>query len=182
MIVTTGTVQDLRASAKNMVDGAIAVTTGRLHLDRPADTLERIINNDSTALEYFRHELAHQIAVLLIQMDPSVGSVYKEHELPEAEELGTPMLNLGDPLFLVVYSRRETAALRSLASALDQSLVDVLSEFSGSIAPGLLHIDIIDEVRARRANARAGGFRPPPTKLVERSSKESGIFNETQAL
>jgi hypothetical protein len=177
-----GTVEDLATSARNMVDGAIAVTTGRLHLDDPDDAFYRVLNNDEIALEYFRHELAHQVAMLLIRMDPRVIAVFKEHELPEAEEFGAPYLRFSDPVHLVVYSHRETAALRCLCNALDGSLVDVLSEYCGRIAPGLLHIDIINQAQARRVSASAGGFRPPPTMLVSRGSEGTGNFDETQAL
>jgi hypothetical protein len=170
MAQAVGVVEDLTLSTRNMVDGALAVTTGRLHLEDPEQAFERVVHNDVTALEYFRHELAHQIAMLLIQMDPQVVTVYKEHELPEAEEFGTPQLRLTDPIRLVVYSERETAALRSLVGALDQSITDVLSEHCGRVASGLIDVDIIDEVRARRVNASAGGFRPPPMELVSRRS------------
>jgi hypothetical protein len=182
VVQTVGTVQDLVTSARNMVNVAIAVTTGRLHLDTPEEALQRLLSNDTFALDYFRHELAHQVAMLLLQMDSSVITVYKEHEIPEAEELGTPDLRLTDPVHLVVYSRRETAALRSLTSALDQSLVDVLSSYCGQVAPGLLNIDIIDEAQARRVTASAGGFHPPPTELASRSSEGTGYFDETEAL
>lgn len=176
------TVEDLSTSARNMIDVAIAVTTGRLHLDDPAVVFQRVLDDDATALGYFRHELAHQVAMFLMRMDPSVHAVYKEHELPEAEELGTPSLRLADPVHLVVYSERETAALRSLAHALDSSLVDGLGERCGPIAPGLIDIDIIDQAQARRVNASAGGFRPPPTMLASRWSEGTGNSNETQAL
>jgi hypothetical protein len=167
---TTTVVEDLARSVRNMVDGAVAVTTGRLHLDRPEHALERLLSDELTALEYFRHELAHQIGMLLIRMDSGVEAVYKEHELPEAEELGTPSLKLTDPVHLVVRADRETAALRSLVSAIDSSVVDVLSDYCGRIAPGLIHVDIINQAQARRVVGRAGGFRPPPTILVSRIS------------
>lgn len=162
-------VEDLTRSTRNMVDGAIAVTTGRLHLDHPQDALERILANDLTALEYFRHELAHQVGMLLVRMDSDVATVYMEHELPEAEELGTPALRLTDPVHLVIRADRETAALRSLVRAIDSSIVDVLSEYCGRIAAGLILVDIIDQDQARRINASAGGFRPPATILVSRT-------------
>jgi hypothetical protein len=183
MAQMVGTVEDLSTATRNIVDGAVAVTTGRLHLDSPEEASARILNEDVTALEYFRHELAHQIAMLLLRMDSEVIAVYKEHEIPEAEEFGTPSLRLNDPIHLVVYSQRETAALRSLIEAVDRSLVDVLSERCGSIAPGLIHADIIDDgVQARRVNASAGGFRPPPTKLVSREIEGTGNFDESHAL
>jgi hypothetical protein len=168
MAQTVGIVEDLTQSARNMVDGALAVTTGRLRLEDPEVALGRVVDNEATALEYFRHELAHQIAMLLLRMDSQVITVYKEHELPEAEEFGTPPLRLTDPIRLVVYSERETAALRSLVEALDQSLVDVLSGHCGNVPCGLIDVDIIDQAQARRVNASAGGFRPPPMELVSR--------------
>ncbi len=161
-------VEDLALSAGNMVDGAIAVSAGRLHLEDPSQALTLLIEHDATALEYFRHELSHQIAMALMRFDGSVQAVYKEHELPEAEEFGTPQLRINDPLYLVVYSERETVALRSLICALDRSLVDALSEHCGQMAPGLINAEIINPAHARRVYASAGGFRPPPVKLVSR--------------
>ncbi|TVR73915.1 MAG: hypothetical protein EA415_06740 [Sphaerobacteraceae bacterium] len=166
---TTTIVEDLSRASRNMLDGAIAVTTGRLHLESPSEALDQILENELSALEYFRHELAHQVGILLVRMDCSVTAVYKEHELPEAEELGTPALELTDPIYLVVRAERETAALRALVEAIDSSLVDALSAHCGRIAPGLIHVDIIDQAQARRVVERAGGFRPPPTILVSRT-------------
>ncbi len=166
MIQQTAPVEDLTLAATNMVDGAIAVTTGRLHLDNPAEAFMRVRDNDVTALEYFRYELAHQIAMLSSGMDPTINAVYLEHELPEAEELGTPALRVTDPVHLVVYSEHQTAALRSLFEAIDRSLVDVFEQRGINAAPGLITIDIIDQQEARRVSASAGGFRPPPVTLV----------------
>jgi hypothetical protein len=166
MVQATSTIEDLARAAENMVAGAIAVTTGRLHLDDPWEAFERVRADDAPALEYFRHELAHQIAMVLTRMDPSVVEVYMEHELPEAEEFGTPHLRVNDPVHLVVYSERETAALRSLIDAIDRSIVEVLHGRELNVAPGLIRVDIIDQAQARRVNASAGGFRPPPVRLV----------------
>ena len=168
MVQQTAYVEDLSVAAGNMIAGAVAVTTGRLHLDDPAEAFERVRQNDVFALEYFRYELAHQIAMIATRMDPTIQAVYMEHELPEAEELGTPTISVTDPLHLVVYSEHQTAALRSLFEAIDRSLVGVLEARGISTAPGLIRVDIIDQAEARRVSASAGGFRPPPITLVHK--------------
>jgi hypothetical protein len=182
MIQATSVVEDLAVSARNMVDVAIAVTTGRMHLDDPSDARTMVFGNDAAALQYFRHELAHQVAMLLMRLDSSVVDVSLEHELPEAEEFGTPNLDIADPIRLIVQADRNSAALRSLISAIDTSLVDVLCAECGRIAPGLINVEIIDQAQARRFSSRAGGFRPPPTILVTRTSRGTGHSDETQAL
>lgn len=168
MVQATRVGVDLIPAAENMVDVAVAVATGRLNLQNPDETRALLAGNDRAALEYFRHELAHQLSMLIMRTDTNVLAVYKEHEIPEAEEFGTPALSLADPLYLVVYSERETAALRSLISALDQVLAEVLSDRINTVRSGLIVVETVNPARSRSAIARARSFRPPPMLLVSR--------------
>jgi hypothetical protein len=164
----TQTIEDLGRATRNMIVGAIAVTTGRLNLERPDDAMARVEVGDSTAIEYFRYELAHQVGILLVRSDENVIAVYKEHEIPEAEELGSPDTELSDPIDLVVYSERETAALRSLINAIDQSLAEALSERCGKVLSGVISAAIITPHQAKRTFSLANSLRPRPALLISR--------------
>lgn len=176
------TFEELAPAVRNMVDGAIAVATGLLHIDQPDETQRRLAEADRAAIDYFRHELAHQVAMVVLRSDANVSAVYKEHELPEAEELGSPDVSLADPIRLVVYSERETAALRSLLGALDDSLARELSDRGITVPSGLILADVLDPAEVSLAGARSRGFRPPPTLLATREDRGSRATDDAQAL
>jgi hypothetical protein len=171
MTVSTQATEDLTATARNMVDSALAVATGRLAATSPAETLERVIGGDQAALAYFRHELAHQVAMLLLLSDRHLIALYLDHDLPEAEDCVPSELRLTDPIQLVVCVERETAALSGLVRAVDRSLCGVLSQWQGTAGEGLVIATMIQPVEVRRLHARVNGFRPPPTLLVSRGGE-----------
>jgi hypothetical protein len=173
MTVSTQATEDLTATARNMVESALAMATGRLASTCPAETLQRVIGGDQAALAYFRHELAHQVAMLLLLSDRYVIAVYLDHDLPEAEDCVPPELRLADPIQLVVRVERETAALSGLVRAVDRALCGVLAHRQGMAGEGLVVATMIQPVEVRRLNARVNGYRPAPALLVSRGG-ESG--------
>ncbi len=162
------TTEDLAYACRSIVAGSIAVTTGRMDLESPAETVMRIQSGDMDAIEHLRHELAGQIAWLIVRADDSVRSVFLEHNVPEAEEMEPPEVGLSDVIRLVVYSERKTAALGSLLDALDQALVDAMSEHVGRLSPGFVQAEIVDREEARRIRSGLRGFRPSPMWLASR--------------
>jgi hypothetical protein len=68
----------------------------------------------------------------------------------------------------VVYSERETAALRSLISAIDQSLAEALSERCGKVLSGVISAAIITPHQAKRTFSLANSLRPRPALLISR--------------
>jgi hypothetical protein len=168
MVSTTEVQHDLHYSARQILSAAVAVATGRLNLDDPVIAEEQVCRGNSPAIEYVRHEIARQVAGLILRTDHNVIAVYEEHQLPEAEEMDTPEPGIADPINLVVYSQLETAALRSLIDAIDQAIAEALAERWGNVSPGVISAEIVDEARSKRLHVRANGFRPPPTLLVSR--------------
>ena len=170
MTGTTQVLDDLHYVMQQAVTAAIAVATGRLDLDDPAITTAKVREGHGPAIEYVRHEIARQVAGMLVREDDNVLAVYEEHVLPEAEEMSPPPPSLADPINIVVYSQLETAAMRSMIDGIDRALVEALTEQWGEVSPGIISVEVIDAERSKRLNLRANGFRPHPTLLVAREA------------
>lgn len=158
---------DLAALAPRLVEAAVAVTTGRMHLSATSDTRRRLIQGDAVAAGYFRHELARNVAALLLHLDSNVVGVYEEHDLPEAEEMAPEQPACFDPLRLIVCVEVRTPAIDVVIRGLGQALADA-SSLEALIPGGSLLQASIVERRDARLRPRALGFRPAPTVLAER--------------
>jgi hypothetical protein len=160
---------DLEETVRNMVDAAVAVTTGRLHLASPADVRCRLVAGDAAAVSYFRFELARQIAAALLWMDARVVAVYQEQDVPEGEELAPAEPTFGEPLRILVHVEYQTPALRAVLDALNEGLTQVIGGLLSEPHPGHrghIHATVIDDPDSPLLRSRAYGFRPPPTLLA----------------
>jgi hypothetical protein len=168
MIAASAMTEDLMLTARSMVESALAVATGRLKAASPSDTRALVERDHHPALEYFRLELAHQIAMLMVLSDQNVVAVYLDHVGPEAEERALPGLRLADPIQLVLYVERETAALSGLVHALDRAICGVVASWRVAECEGLITTSIVQQTDARRLHTRVNGYRPALSLLVSR--------------
>jgi hypothetical protein len=160
---------DLEETVHNMVDAAVAVTTGRMNLAVPTDVRQRLVAGDSAAVAYFRYELARQIAAALLWMDARVIAVYKEQPVPEGEEVAPPEATFREPLRILVQVEYQTPALHAVLDALNEALGQVLGGLFPDPLPGhqrFIHATVIDDPDSPLLKPRAYGYRPAPTLLA----------------
>jgi hypothetical protein len=169
-VVATPMIEDLTQTARSMVESAVAVATGRLKAESPSEVRALVACDDQPALEYFRHELAHQIAMLVMLADHNVIAVYLEHDLPEAEECAPPDLRLADPIQLVLNVERETAALSGLVRAIDRAICGVVASWRVTECEGFITATMVQPSHVHRLRARVNGYRPAPSLLVSRQN------------
>jgi hypothetical protein len=159
---------DLVETASRMIDAAVAVTTGRLQRASVQETRQLLLRSDATALTYFRFELARQVAVMLVMMDPQVVAVFEDQDVPEAEEVAPPAPTLADPIRLIVHAEFETVALTALVRAVNDALSRAISDAFLQPPDRLVQTTIVDDRHNRLLRARAFGFRPAPIMLAAR--------------
>jgi hypothetical protein len=172
---------DLTEVAPNMIEAAVAVTTGRLGLDAVVETRRRLVTSDAEAIGYFRHALARQVAAMLLSLDPYVVAVYEDQDVPEAEELAAEPATLFDPLRLFVHVELRTPALESVVRALNEALADAFGRDMARPLHGYVEATIVDERYSRWLRPRAGGYRPAPILLAEREAGEQAPADEVLA-
>ena len=172
---------DLAALAPRLVEAAVAVTTGRMHLSAASDTRRRLVQGDEVAAGYFRHELARNVAALLLHLDSNVVGVYEEHDMPEAEEMAPEQPACFDPLRLIVCVEVRTPAIDVVIRGLGEALADASNLEAMTPSGSLLHASIVER-RDARLRPRALGFRPAPTMLAERdaSTEDTGTLERSQ--
>lgn len=157
---------DLVETAVNMIDAAVAVTTGRLHCVSPQETRCRLVKNDPVAVSYFRFELARQVAVALVMMDPHVIAVFEDQDVPPGDELEPAEASLTEPLRLFIEVEFQTAALRTLIDSLNEALGQTIRDILPVPPRGMIDAIIVDDGNSRLLRARAFGYRPAPLLLA----------------
>lgn len=157
---------DLVETADNMIDAAVAVATGKLHCTSPRDTRCRLVKGDPLAISYFRFELARQVAVALVMMDPHVIAVYEDQDVPPGDELEPAEASLTEPLRLFIEVAFQTAALRSLIESLNEALAETISNILPVPPGGMIDAIVVDDGNSRLLRAKAFGYRPAPLLLA----------------
>lgn len=168
--ITDTAILDLAESAPNMVEAAVAVTTGRLNLASPLEVRRRIVRGDATAIGYFRFELARQVAAALLWMDRHVQAVYDEQDAPEAEEALPAEPTLDQPLRLFVEVDVETPALSAAVDALSDALSRAIDSMTPRPPRRLIEAIVIDERNRRLLQPGRYGYRPAPLLLAAREA------------
>lgn len=167
---SSSTLSDLAHLAPNMVSAAIAVTAGKMHLESPEDAAVQLQHDHPVAVAYFHHELARQIAALLLQMCGTIEAVYEEHIVPEGDELSPEASSLSKPARLYILVSFETAAARSLIHGIDHALTIALSAQIERQVNRVVDAIIVDDRRSSLLGARAMGYRPAPMLLASRDA------------
>jgi hypothetical protein len=159
---------DLIETAARMIDAAVAVTTGRLHLSTVQEARRLLVHGDATAVGYFRFELARQFGAALLMMVPHVVAVFEDQDVPDAEEAIPADAPMSEPIRLFVQTDFASAALTALVDALNHALDAAISEALDRPPCGLFQVTIVDDRNSRILRARAYGFRPAPILLASR--------------
>lgn len=163
------TILDLEGTARNMVDAAVAVTTGRLHLASPLEVRRRIVRGDATALTYFRHELARQVATTLLWIDRRVQAVYEEQDVPPGEEVVPEEPAIDQPLRLFIEVDVSSPALGAAVDALSDALSAAIDSMSPRRPRRMIDAIVVDaRERQRFLRSSRDGYRPPPLLLAAR--------------
>jgi hypothetical protein len=159
---------DLVETTSRMIDAAVAVTTGRLQRSSVQETRQLLLHGDGAALTYFRFELARQVGVMLVMMDPHVIAVFEDQDPPDAEEVIPSAPSMSEPVRLIVLTEFATIALTALVRAVNDALSQALSDVLLQPPDGLMQTTIVDDQHSRLLRARAFGFRPAPILLAAR--------------
>ncbi|RIK41866.1 MAG: hypothetical protein DCC58_11870 [Chloroflexi bacterium] len=161
-------VLDLAESAPNMLEAAVAVTTGRLNLSSTLETRRRIVRGDSVAISYFRFELARQVAAALLWMDRQVRAVYEAPDELVAEEAAPEPPDLGAPLRIYIEVENHTPALDAAIDALSAALSLSLDAMTPYPPRRCIEALVINNHNRRLLQPGRYGYRPAPTLLAGR--------------
>lgn len=164
---------DLVSKAERMIEAAIAVTTGRMHLDTPAEARALLFRGDETAICYFRHELGRQIGSVLVMMDPGVVAVLEDQDVPDSEEEVPPPPSLETPLRLFVHVDAVTPTIVELVRAIGDALAFALRDVLQHQPREFVSATFVTDRESRLLRARAYGFRPAPVLLAARAEEAS---------
>ena len=144
---------DLSNTAAAIIAGALDFCGRKIGADGRQVVVDRLRAGDADACRYLRYGLAARLGEQIGALDGNARAVYLFDDADTAEETwfdeGTP----GAPVHLVVWAQPKTAALHSLAEALDSALLPGYTALSGRHQLGhLLAVDLVDDadVASRR--------------------------------
>ena len=153
---------DLVETAQKMLDAAVAVTTGRLHLTSPGQSVGLLGDGDRLAVYYFRIELARQISGALLMMDPRVVAVFEDRH-------ASGDIALDESIRLWVQVKYRTAALNTVIDALNQALGQAYSGMFDLSPANAIETIILDDRDSRLLQAGIARLSPAPILLAQRS-------------
>jgi hypothetical protein len=165
---------EIEKVAPKMLDAAFAVTAGRMQLPSAAQAFCKLAAGDAAATTYFLHELARQIAILLLMVDQNVLEVYEEQEAV-IEEIGADPPLLFAPLRLLVRVRWETATLRPVLDDVNATLRQALHESMGRPVTSFVNAVVIADSDAWILDGRHRLHRPSPELLAARDDMPAGL-------
>lgn len=151
-----------------MIEAAVAVTTGRLHLDSPQQARALLLSGDERATGYFRHELGRQIGTALLMTDPQVIGVFEEQDVPASEEESPPVSRLEDPMRLIVLAASYSYATEAFINAICDALRHILGDAVTPQPSNIIQVQIVTDASSDRLQARVRGYRPAPVLLAAR--------------
>ena len=147
---------DAASATQGALVKALDYCARKLNLSSPQESLERVRQGDTKALEYLHYQLALHVAETLGALDDHVRSVsvYEFEATPEDRAFGENPESL--PIHLLVWVDRKTSALSALAAALDRALVKDYADMVGQRRlRHVLDVQVIDDgdVGSRRGIA-----------------------------
>lgn len=139
VMTTTGqsSPNERTVKTRNMVDAALAVTTGLMQLPSPVETRSALGQGQSEVVSTFRHELARQVASSLLMVDDFVYAIYEER-LDGNDDLTRPFR-------IWVVARYRSSTLYATIDNLNDALMDAISDIAGKRLPALIQSFIVDE-------------------------------------
>lgn len=129
---------------------ALAACAATLALSDEAAVVDHLAQHDATVCRVCQEELAVCVAEYLSALDADITAIYRYTYAcqPDGSPLDDALLTL--PLYLVICTRRRTAALIALLAALDRALRQSLADRSRThnVAP-VLNVHVMDEADVR---------------------------------
>ena len=138
---------DLNLTAEHAVAQAIEYCAHKMGLGSASEALRAIQHCDRSACAYCLYALAKQMAESIGTFDETVKAVYTLDYDATPEDLCFGSTAQETPLIhLVVWTERKTAALDSLAAALDRAVVQSYGSVLGmDERASLLDVQLIDD-------------------------------------
>ena len=138
---------DLNLTAEHAVAQAIEYCAHKMGLGCASEALRAIQHGDRLACAYCLYALAKQMGESIGAFDETVKAVYTLDYDATPEDLCFGSVAQKTPLIhLVVWTERKTAALDSLAAALDRAIVQSYGSVLGmNERASLLDVQLIDD-------------------------------------
>ena len=164
---------DLNLTAEHAVAEAVEYCAHKMGLDSASEALRAIQRGNRSACAYCLYAIAKQMAESIGTFDETVKAVYTLDYDATPEDLCFGSAAQKSPLLhLVVWTERKTAALDSLAAALDRAVVQVHgSVFGLDERASLLDVQLIDgeDVEGRVGyGALLASIHHPPIQIWQR--------------
>jgi hypothetical protein len=113
--------------------------------------IDLLKQGDSVACGYCHYSVARHVAQSLGALDESVQAVYVCDYDATPEDLCFAREAQASPIHMIVWAKRKTGALNSLAKALDRALAQNFAKLVGtSQAAHILDVQVIDDVDVQK--------------------------------
>lgn len=138
---------DVRLTAEHAVTQAVEYCAQKMGMGSASEVLRAIQQGNRSACAYCLYALAKQIAESIGTFDGTVKAVYTLDYDATPEDMCFGGAAQGAPLVhLVVWTERKTAALSSLAAALDRAVVQAYGNMLGrGERASMLDVQVIDD-------------------------------------
>jgi hypothetical protein len=165
-------VLDADGVAEATLAQALDCCAQEMRLDSSLAVADRLRQGDNVTYSYFHDSLVRQVAQLLGALDEEVKAVYIDEYDASPEDLCFGEAARTTVIYLIVWVRRKTSALSSLATALDRALAQCYANLIGT--PRLTHlleVQVIDDAEVKNRvgyGALLSSIHFPPTEVWKR--------------
>ena len=141
---------DLSRTADALLSHALTTGAAALALPGEAAVIERLAGRDELACGVCQQELAAGVAEYLSALDADITAIYSYMYAYHPDDKPSDRAQVALPLYLVICTRRQTAALVSLLAALDRVLRQSLADRCQTRqAAHVLNVHVVDEAEIR---------------------------------
>lgn len=137
---------DVASTAEAALTQALEFCAQKMGLDSPQAVVDHLRQDNSTAFGYWHYGLAKQVAKHLGAWDEDVKAVYIYDYDATPEDVCFGEMMPAEPIHLIVWAQRKTAALESLVAVLNRALVQGCADLIGRPRlMRLLDVQVIDD-------------------------------------
>jgi hypothetical protein len=163
---------DMASMAEVVLTQALEFCAQKMGLDSPEAVVACLRQGDNTAFGYWHYGLARQVAEYLGTWDEDVKAVYIYDYDATPEDSCFEEMIPAEPVHLIVWAQRKTAALESLVAALERALVQSCADLINKTKlMHLLDVQLVDDADAENRTGYGALFSSlyhPPTQVWER--------------
>jgi len=163
---------DIASTAEVALTQALEFCAQKMGLDSPQVVVDRLRQGDSTAFGYWHYGLAEQVAEYLAAWNEDVKAVYIYDYGATPEDSCFGEMTPAEPVHLIVWAQRKTAALESLVAALDRALVQGCADLiNRAKLMHLLDVQVVDDADAENRTgygALLSSLYHPPIQVWKR--------------